>query len=99
MLKDLMDSDISNSELLAALKTCSDSAPRSDGIPYSVHKKLWVIAGPYILDAWNYSCITGKQPIWHRESVIVILPKEGKDIRDIKNWRPKSSQRLGNKNV
>ena len=27
-------------------------------------------------------------PVSHRESVIVLLPKEGKDIKDIKNWRP-----------
>ena len=24
----------------------------------------------------------------HKESIIVLLPKEGKDIKDIKNWRP-----------
>ena len=24
----------------------------------------------------------------HRESVIVLLPKEGKDTKDIKNWKP-----------
>jgi retron-type reverse transcriptase len=27
-------------------------------------------------------------PESHKESVITLLPKEGKDIRDIKNWRP-----------
>ena len=43
---------------------------------------------PSILDAWNYSCSTGVQPLSHKESIIVILPKEGKDIKDIKNWRP-----------
>ena len=41
-------------ELLAALKSCSDLAPGSDGISYSVYKKLWVITGAVILDAWNY---------------------------------------------
>ena len=24
----------------------------------------------------------------HRESIVVLIPKEGKDIKDIKNWRP-----------
>jgi hypothetical protein len=27
-------------------------------------------------------------PASHAESVITLLPKEGKDIKDIKNWRP-----------
>ena len=53
-----------------------------------VYKKLWTIAGPVILDAWNYSCVIGEEPLSHRESIIVFLPKEGKDIKDIKNWRP-----------
>ena len=81
--RELMDADMTDLELLAALKSCSDSAPGSDGIPYSVYKKLWVIAGPFILDAWNHSCSIGVQPLSHRESIIVILPKEGKDIKDI----------------
>ena len=44
--------------------------------------KNWVIADPFILDAWNHSCRTGNQPVSHRESIIVILPKEGKDIKN-----------------
>ena len=43
-----LDSDITEAELLAALMTCSDSAPGSDGIPYSVYKKLWSLTGKII---------------------------------------------------
>ena len=57
----------------------ADFTPGSDGIPYSVYKKLWVIAGPFILDAWNYSCNIGVYPLSQRESIIVIFPKDGKD--------------------
>ena len=32
------ESDITLDELSDALRTCSDSAPGSDGIPYSVYK-------------------------------------------------------------
>ena len=84
----IMDANITVSELLAALNSCSDSAPESDGLTYSVYKKLWSIVGPFILDAWTYSCDTGSLPPSHSESIIVLLPKEGKDPSDIKNWRP-----------
>ena len=57
-----MDSDLTNEELLAALLSCSDSAPGSDGIPNSVYKKLWATVGRYMclcsltlvvrLDSW-----------------------------------------------
>ena len=41
--QDNMDADFSLQELLTALMTCMDSAPGSDGIPYSVYKKVWSI--------------------------------------------------------
>ena len=64
------------------------TAPGSDGLSYSVYKKLWSIVGPFILAAWDYSCIVGHMPPSHKEYIIVLLPKEGKDASDIKNWRP-----------
>ena len=33
--KELMDADITDLELLAALKTCDNLAPGSNGIPYN----------------------------------------------------------------
>ena len=86
--KEYMKKELTEEELLTALKTCADSAPGSDGIPYSVYKKLWNITGPYIHKAWLFSCATGTLPPSHKESIITLLPKEGKDIKDIKNWRP-----------
>ena len=44
--------------------------------------------GPVILSAWKHSLNTGNLPTSHLESVITLLPKEGKDTKDIKNWRP-----------
>ena len=85
---DMLDAELSQAELLAALNTCSDSAPGSDGIKYSVYKKLWSVAGPIIHDAWRFSCERGEMPPSHKESVISLLPKEGKNVKDIKNWRP-----------
>ncbi len=83
-----VDSEITNADLLNALKTCKDSSPGPDGIPYVIYKTFWNITGPILLDAWKYSIETQKLPPSHYESTITLLPKEGKDLRDIKNWRP-----------
>jgi exonuclease III len=83
-----VDATLTNLDLLRALKTCKDSAPGPDGIPYSVYKKYWKIAGPIILDSWIYSVEKQCLPQSHYESAITLLPKEGKDTSDIKNWRP-----------
>ena len=71
-----------------SLDSCKDSAPGPDGIPYEVYKKLWNLAGPIILDSWLHSVKVGILPPSHLESIITLLPKEGKDKLDIKNWRP-----------
>ena len=83
-----LDNELTLPELLKALNTCKDSSPGPDGIPYIVYKKLWRIAGPIILNSWKFSIANKTLPPSHLESVITLLPKEGKDIRDIKNWRP-----------
>ena len=62
--------------------------PRQAIITYSMYKKLWEISGPVILDAWKFSCEKGVMPPSHKESIITLLPKEGKNVKDIKNWRP-----------
>jgi hypothetical protein len=83
-----MKAELSEGDLLKALKMCVDLAPGPDGIPYSTYKKLWDIAGPFIINSWKHSCNSGVLPGSHGDSVMTLLPKEGKDTKDIKNWRP-----------
>ncbi len=83
-----MDEPITLKDLTEAIKTCKDSAPGPDGIPYAVYKSLWKLTGQIILDSWNYSLQSGSLAPSHIESIITLLPKEGKDTEDIKNWRP-----------
>jgi exonuclease III len=83
-----MEEEISLEEMYKALRTCKDSSPGPDGIPYSVYKVFWPQIGIILKEAWDYSLLIGSTPESHKESVITILPKEGKDLTDIKNWRP-----------
>ena len=83
-----LEKDLTLENLTEAVQTCKDSSPGPDGIPYLVYTKLWDITGPIILNSWKYGIETGKLPPSHNESIITLLPKEGKDMEDIKNWRP-----------
>jgi hypothetical protein len=86
--RNFMDQNLTIEELCKALSTCKESSPGPDGITYLVYKKLWKVTAPIILASWNYSMATGILPPSHLESVITLLPKEGKDTKEIKNWRP-----------
>jgi hypothetical protein len=83
-----LDEELTINELKTALGTCKDSSPGPDGIPYMVYKKMWKTTGPIILEAWKYSLKIGKMSTSNLQSAITLLPKEGKDPNDIKNWRP-----------
>jgi len=83
-----LDEPISLAELEVTLKGCEESAPGPDGIPYLVYKKLWPEIGQYLLDAWNYSSQEGSLTEDQRVSCITLLPKQGKDLNKIENWRP-----------
>ena len=48
------------SDLESTLRTCQDSAPGSDGIPYSILGLLWPTFGPLLSDPWNHSLQKGK---------------------------------------
>jgi len=85
---EVLEKETTIKDLSDALSTCKESAPGPDGIPYLVYKKLWKITGPVLLEAWKYSLEIGKMPPSHLQSIITLLPKEGKDQTEIKNWRP-----------
>ncbi len=86
--REYVDAPLTVEEITKALQSCKESSPGPDGIPYSVYKALWEISAPIIMESWKYSLINGVLPQSHLDSIITLLPKEGKDTRDIKNWRP-----------
>ena len=83
-----MDVPITKDDLLVTLKSCSDSAPGPDGIPYSIIKATWNYYGDLLLDCWKYSQIMNELTHSHRSSYLRLIPKEDKDPKILKNWRP-----------
>ena len=83
-----METPITKDDLLRTLNTCSDSAPGPDGIPYSIIKATWNYFGDLLLDCWKYSQLTNELTHSHSTSYLRLIPKEGKDPKSLKNWRP-----------
>jgi endonuclease/exonuclease/phosphatase (EEP) superfamily protein YafD len=75
-------------ELWLNLKNTKATTPGPDGMSNTYLKKLWHVIGPLILNAWQYSIETGELPPSHKSSILRLIPKQGKDTTDIKNWRP-----------
>lgn len=75
-------------ELKSALHTCKDSAPGLDGIPYSFYKSFADPLLQYVVDSWQHALSVGELAVSHRQSCITLLPKKGKDLTNIANWRP-----------
>ena len=75
-------------ELGKVLDTCKDSSPGPDGISYSILRLLWQEMGPLILRAWEHSIRTGKLAPSHKISFLKLIPKIGKNLKLLTNWRP-----------
>lgn len=84
----LLQLPITVAELGATLKTCKDSCPGLDGIPYSFYKYFGDYLLPLVVDSFNYGNRIGRLSPSHTRSCITIIPKAGKDQRYIRNWRP-----------
>ena len=84
--------DINNAltiqDLRNTLNSCKDSSPGPDGIPYSIIKLTWSFFGPMLLNSWNYAIQINSLTHSHECSYLKLLPKEGKDLSQLKNWRP-----------
>ena len=80
--------DITIEELRETLADCKDSAPGPDGISYSYLKHFWPIFGPVLVKAWQHSLATKKLAPSHQASYLKLIPKVGKDLKNLSNWRP-----------
>ena len=83
-----LDSPLTKNDLLNTLNTCADLAPGPDGIPYSIIKLAWNYFGDLLLNSWNYAQEINELTHSHEESFLRLIPKDGKDPKILKNWRP-----------
>jgi len=83
-----LDKEITLEELKRVANSCGELALGPDGIPYEVYKYYWDVLSPILLNSWKYSLQIGILPFEQRLSTITLLPKPGKDLKRLENWRP-----------
>ena len=83
------DRDITIEECDKALKgLANNKTPGADGIPVDFYKIFWEDLKYLILENFQLSYDKKILPKEQRKGIINLIPKQGKDIRELKNWRP-----------
>ena len=82
---------ITHAEINAAIKSLPlNKTPGPDGLPIEFYTKFWndiadIVFNSYC-DSFKSGMLTGTQ----RQGIICLIPKKGKDLTDLKSWRPLS---------
>jgi exonuclease III len=66
----------------------ADKSPGIDGYTSEFYRYFWDELKTYLIPAYNEALQEGELGISQRRGCISLLPKEGKDLRYVKNWRP-----------
>jgi hypothetical protein len=87
--KEMCDSDLSFDEICRALKELKNGkTPGVDGFPPDFYKFFWKDVGLLTFESLKWAETKKEMSIDQRRGVINLIPKQDKDIRRLKNWRP-----------
>ena len=86
--KRICEGHFSVDEAHAALKgMAKGKAPGTDGFPAEFYLTFWEVLGADLVDVYNASFDSGKQPLSQRKTLISLIFKKGDRLLH-KNWRP-----------
>ena len=89
--KNLCENIITIQECGKSLKELpNNKTPGSDGFTTDFYKFFWPDIKKYVYESFTYSFEHGILSIDQRRAILTLLPKNGKDLRWLKNWRPLS---------
>lgn len=81
-----IDADIELSDIEYAIKGMKNGkSPGNNGYP---DKIFWHDIKHLLLASFKQSFIAGHLTVHQKQGVLTLLPKKGKDLRMLKNWRP-----------
>ena len=84
-----LDEPLTLAELSAALSSMKKGrSPGSNGFTADFFKHFWNYLGIFLFRSVNESITNGSLPLSHRESIITLIPKAGKPLNSLKDWRP-----------
>ena len=66
----------------------NNKTPGNDGLTVEFYKAFWNQKGNMLVDCLNYSHEHGELSSSQKQALIILLEKENRDRRFIKNWRP-----------
>ena len=66
----------------------NNKSPGSDGYTAEFFKFFWSDLGVFLVRALNYGFLSGQLSVTQRQGIITCIPKEGKEKKHLKNWRP-----------
>jgi hypothetical protein len=85
----MLDEYITESDILNAIKELPNGkSPGTDGYGIEWYKFFWIDIKTLVVDSIQYAVHENKMSIEQKRAVLSLLPKQGKDIRFLKNWRP-----------
>ena len=86
---ELFKKGFESEELETAMKGLANGkTPGLDGIPVELYKQFWKKIQIPFEEMIQYAEETGNLPKSMKEGVICTIPKKGKDLKKIGNWRP-----------
>lgn len=65
-----------------------NKSPDTDGLTTEFYKAFWDLIQEPLLNSLNYSLNNESLSISQKQGIITLIPKEGKDLDYLKNWRP-----------
>ena len=87
--KDAIETELSIPEIAKALNDLpNNKSPGPDGLTTNFYKCFWPDLKDLIYQSFIYSFEIGKLSQDQRYGILNLIPKDGKDIRYLSNWRP-----------
>ena len=87
--KDFVDSEITIEECGKALSQLSNNkSPGCDGLPTEFYKFFWGYLKYMVYDSFKWSIENKSLSMDQKSGVITLVPKHGKDVHHLSNWRP-----------
>jgi exonuclease III len=85
------DREITYTEIANALKELKNGkTPGTDGFPPDYYKFFWKDLGNLVYESIQHALAKGEMSMDQKRGIINLIPKKDKDVRHLKNWRPKS---------